>query len=208
MSQATVIFFNGASSAGKSSIIKALKIADTKRNWLSTGTDEIIQMSPSRCIGFEPTAKDGWLFKTEEDPDGNPVVKIQVGPFAWQMYLIGAQIAKSCATIGKYLLIDEILLEHYDKEILRIYQKALAGFDVYFVGIKCSLERMLEREKLRGNRSIGLARAQYLSVHQEPRFYDLEIDTTNATPFDCANQIIQLVENNPPKGFSKLGTVL
>lgn len=208
MSLGTVVFFNGASSSGKSSIVRALKIADNKRNWLSTGTDEIIQMSPGRCIGFDPSAKEGWFFKSRKDNDGNTLVEIEVGPFAWQMYLISAEIAKACATIGKYLLIDEVLLENYDKEILKIYTKTLADFDTYFVAIKCSLPAILEREKLRGNRSIGLARAQYQSVHKKPRFYDLEIDTTEATPFQCAKKVIEMVENTKPNSFKKLSELL
>ena len=48
---------------------------------------------------------------------------------------------------------------------------------------------MLEaRERQRGDRLIGLARWQFDRVHRDMR-YDLEIDTSIATPLECAEVI-------------------
>ncbi|MET1028591.1 MAG: hypothetical protein ABWY00_15595 [Dongiaceae bacterium] len=45
-----------------------------------------------------------------------------------------------------------------------------------------------ERERLRGDRMIGLARWQYERVHLGMA-YDLEVDATKASAVDCARLI-------------------
>ena len=48
---------------------------------------------------------------------------------------------------------------------------------------------MLEaRERARGDRLIGLARRQFARIHKDMR-YDFEVDTSLATPLDCAERI-------------------
>jgi chloramphenicol 3-O phosphotransferase len=63
--------------------------------------------------------------------------------------------------------------------------EALSSHSVYFIGVKCPLEELERREQARGDRQIGFARWQYDRVHQYGA-YDLEIDTFQSTPEDCA----------------------
>jgi chloramphenicol 3-O phosphotransferase len=46
-----------------------------------------------------------------------------------------------------------------------------------------------QREKARGDRPIGNARGQYALVHSF-RQYDLEVDTSLASPEECAQTIM------------------
>ena len=64
----------------------------------------------------------------------------------------------------------------------------LEGFEVRFVGIFAPLDELEARERERGDRIIGLARWQFDRVHKGVA-YDLEIDTTGATPMECAETI-------------------
>ena len=50
------------------------------------------------------------------------------------------------------------------------------------------LDVLETRERERGDRLIGLARWQFDRIHRGKR-YDLEIDTSNATPAECAETI-------------------
>jgi chloramphenicol 3-O phosphotransferase len=50
------------------------------------------------------------------------------------------------------------------------------------------LEVLEAREHQRGDRAIGLARWQYGRVHKDMR-YDLTVDTSTATPAECAERI-------------------
>ena len=68
------------------------------------------------------------------------------------------------------------------------YAGLLADFEVFWVGVYAPLDVLEARERQRGDRLIGLARWQYDRVH-EGMNYDLEIDTSIATPMECAKLI-------------------
>ena len=83
--------------------------------------------------------------------------------------------------------------------------KALKEEAVYFVGIFCPLETLLEHEKSRGNRSPGLAREQINRVHGPTRIYDIELNTSKKSSEICADKILSFIEQNPnPQAFKKL----
>jgi chloramphenicol 3-O phosphotransferase len=81
---------------------------------------------------------------------------------------------------------------------------ALAGYQVYFVGVKCPLEELNRRERARGDRQIGFAQWQYNRVHTYGP-YDLELDTHAHTPDECAEQLRKLLLSGPsPQAFPRL----
>lgn len=69
---------------------------------------------------------------------------------------------------------------------------ALSGRAVYVVGVRCDLDVLEARERQRGDRDIGLGRAQF--AHPEfSRSYDLLIDTTQQTADAGAEEIWSFV---------------
>ncbi len=68
------------------------------------------------------------------------------------------------------------------------YVTLLALFDLITVGVFAPLDVLEFRERQRGDRMIGLARWQYHRVHKDIT-YDLEVDTSEATPMECASFI-------------------
>jgi len=66
---------------------------------------------------------------------------------------------------------------------------------------------LARRERLRGDREPGLALAQHERVHAHGR-YDLECDTTHASPLDCALSIKAFLacasDRNEPRAFDEL----
>jgi chloramphenicol 3-O phosphotransferase len=66
---------------------------------------------------------------------------------------------------------------------------ALADHPVLVVGVRCPLEVVTHREVARGDRRIGLAAYQLPIVH-ENRSYDLEVDTSTRSPEECAAEIL------------------
>ena len=68
------------------------------------------------------------------------------------------------------------------------YRRLLAPYDLKMVGVFAPLDVIEAREAARGDRMIGMARWQFDEVHQGMR-YDLEVDSSAATPEDCAQQI-------------------
>jgi chloramphenicol 3-O phosphotransferase len=90
------------------------------------------------------------------------------------------------AAQGNDLIVDEVLLGETWTEYARLF----APFQVFLIGVHARLETLEAREKARGDRLIGLARWQFERVHKG-MVYDLELDTDDASPAECALAIKQ-----------------
>ena len=88
------------------------------------------------------------------------------------------------ARAGNNVIVDDVLVD----EDGSAYRFALAGLEVLWVGVMAPLDVIEAREKLRGDRDIGLARWQYPRVHRNMT-YDLTVDATRTTPAEIAHQI-------------------
>lgn len=76
--------------------------------------------------------------------------------------------------------------------------------DVLFVGVHCPLDELARRELARGDRPPGLAAHQYDLVHGHGD-YDLECDTSAASPRECAQRIKEFLPHRPsPTAFARL----
>ncbi len=75
---------------------------------------------------------------------------------------------------------------------------------VLFVGVTCSKEELIRREKLREDRQSGLAIAQYDIVYCLNE-YDIELNTETLRPNECANLILNFIRSNREySAFKKL----
>jgi chloramphenicol 3-O phosphotransferase len=177
---ATVILLNGVGSAGKSSIARALQTI-TAEPFLHVAMDAFLEMMPPRCWDHA----DGITFETVQQ-DGKPSVVIRSGPVADRVLRGMRQSIAAMAREGNNLIVDDVLLEDEMAE----YASLLAEVTFHAVGVFAPLEVLEAREREREDRMIGLARWQYDRVHHGKR-YDLELDTGNATPMECATLIKQ-----------------
>ena len=177
---ATVILLNGVGSAGKSSIAKALQTI-TAEPFLHVAMDAFLDMMPVRYWDHP----DGVTFETIQQ-DGKPSVVIHSGPVADRI-LRGMRLSVAAmARAGNNLIVDDVLIEN---EVVE-YTALLADCNFRTEGVYAPLDVLEARERERGDRLIGLARWQYDRVHQGMT-YDLEIDTSSATPEACALRIKQ-----------------
>jgi chloramphenicol 3-O phosphotransferase len=162
------IVLNGTSSAGKTSIAKAIQRqaptpvihaqADTffgMFDWPAIVTDEQKKECFSVCV---------------ENFHANLCI-LATNPFL--------------------LVVDHVFEQHAWFEAC---QKALQHKNTYFIGIHCPLAILEERELARGDRGIGIAKGQFDSVHLH-KPYSLELDSSVATPDECASAILQLILN-------------
>jgi chloramphenicol 3-O phosphotransferase len=84
----------------------------------------------------------------------------------------------------------------------------MADCEVVFVGVRCSTRELQRREGGRGDREAGLAAMQQHQVHAHG-IYDIECDTTEATPEDCAILINNfLARAQLPTAFDRLRALL
>jgi len=169
---------NGAGSAGKSAIAKALQTI-TREPFMHVAMDAFLDMLPEALWGHP----DGIIFETLQD-GGKPSVIIRSGPAAERLLRGMRHAIAAMARQGNNLIVDDVLLDGDNAA----YQAALAGLEVVRVGVFAPLEILEAREAARGDRMIGLARWQYDRVHKDMT-YDLEVDTSHQTAMECAEMI-------------------
>jgi chloramphenicol 3-O phosphotransferase len=165
---ARIIFLNGASSAGKTTLAKALqRQLDTP--FLHVSSDQLVGMLPPR-----------------RDPSG---------PFAWIDELRPCFFAgfhrciPALASAGNDLIVDHIIeLPAWRSDLTTL----LADFDVFLVGVHCNVDEIDRRERQRGDRRLGEGRT-HLELDAIHTFgpYDLEVDTTSTSPATLAAEIVK-----------------
>jgi len=173
-----IIVLNGNSSAGKSSVARALQTIAIEP-FLHVPIDAFLDMMPqSQCKG------PGGLVFTPGMEDGKPVCAITVGPAA-KRTLGGTRRAVATMTAaGNNLIVEDAISD----DDAASYAKALAAHHVSWVGVFAPLDVPEERERRRGACEVGLARWLFNRVHGGVG-YHLEIDTSGASAMECAAQI-------------------
>jgi chloramphenicol 3-O phosphotransferase len=174
-----ILILNGVGSVGKSSTARALQAMVTTP-FLYVAMDAFLDMLPKKLFG----QAEGLVFETVWD-QGKRCIVIRSGPLVEQAMRGMRHAVAAMAAQGNNLIVDEVMT-HGATE--REYRALLAPFDVRFVGLVAPLDVLEARERARGDREIGLARWQYDRVHRGIT-YDLEIDTTLATPSESACMI-------------------
>lgn len=170
-----IIYLNGPSSSGKTTLAHALQ-NEFDQPFLHIGIDRVIGMMPDKLNNWEgEPAPLGFSWKQSTDESGHPVNEIQAGPFANKMVQTLINIVLTIAKMGHYVIIDDV---SFGKDQVDIWKEALKKYNVLWIGMKAPLNTLEEREKERGNRMHGSARAQYFQVHKNVN-YDLEFDTSH-----------------------------
>ena len=181
-----VVILNGASSAGKTTLATAFcnQRAVVGDFWLLIGIDDFLAKLPTewKSAGSErgTFADDGIRFETT--PEG---ARVRVGRLGRQLLRAYQATVRASARVGLNVMVDEVVI---DKTSWDDWTSALRGLDVVWVGIRCAAEVAEERNKVRGDRFRGLARAQTVTVHQYP-VYDFEIDTTTQAPNEAVLEL-------------------
>ncbi len=166
-----VVLLNGAGSAGKSSIARALQaIAATPL--LHVQMDAFLDMLPL-AYRDRPGA---FAFEPGEE-GGRPSVAIRSGPLGERLMRGMRRAVAALAAAGNDLMVDDVMLG----DEMADYKALLAGFRVFTVGVFVPLDVLEAREAARGDRLVGLARWQVGRVHAG-RTYDIEIDGAALTP--------------------------
>jgi chloramphenicol 3-O phosphotransferase len=201
-----VILLNGTSSAGKTTLARAIQ-EESRRPYLLAGIDTFFAMVPDRWGGGRggPLSRDGFHYDTSEQ-DGRPVTIIRYGAAGRRMLRAMHASVAALTVAGNDLVVDEMLLA---PELLAGWLDALTGLDVLFVGVHCPLPVLESRERERGRRSRpGLARGHLRTVHEHGR-YDLEVDTSTAPAAELAATVLAHRESGPaPTAFTALRQAL
>lgn len=182
-----IILLNGISSAGKSSIARAIQDLSDKI-WIHLGIDTFIEMTHPKFSDFGDKASDGFLFTQSKNEEGQYVTEITVSPIGEKIVESIPETVALLSNKGLDIVIDECL---FDSDIKR-YKKIFNDRDICYVGVMCDLETLEKREKARGDRILGVARGMFDRVHNIE--YDFTVDTAKMDSISCAKKILEFVE--------------
>jgi chloramphenicol 3-O phosphotransferase len=179
-----IIFLNGTSSSGKSSIAEQLLLV-LDRPYFHLSVDAINSMrARERTLELGPA---------------------ELGAGRGRTRAGFHRAVAGMAQAGNDIVADHVLSEQWR---LLDCLAVLAGLDVVFVGVRCSAPELERRERARGDREPGQAAAQERQVHAHG-VYDIECDTTSTSPLDCALAIKDFLARCPaPGAFDRLRSAL
>jgi chloramphenicol 3-O phosphotransferase len=152
-----VIFLNGASSSGKSTLAKALQ-RTLPEPFLHVSSDHLV------ASGMLPDRREA------------------TGPFAWwdqvrpRFFAGFHRCLPAFAATGNGLIVEHVIeFANWRRDLARL----LAGLDVFLVGVHCDLAEIDRRERARGDRRLGEGRTHVETdlIHSFGA-YDFEVDTT------------------------------
>lgn len=167
------IYLNGTSSAGKTTLTRALQ-NHYEIPLLATGIDLLIrQMLPQKLFLSGGNEQD-FYWVQEVDSEGIEVPRLYYGERAQKAYLGLVAATVGILYSGNSVVIDDVA--NPGKWQVDLWRDALKEFPSLFVGVHCPLDVIEKREKDRGDRPLLSARGQYDIVHKDIE-YDLEVNT-------------------------------
>ena len=181
-----IIILNGAPRSGKTSIVQAIQ-ENFDGVWINLGVDVYEQATPPRYrpgIGLRPGG---------ERPDLEGLVP---GFYAALYESIAAH-----SRLGVNVVVDVGHHDAYSKPLdcLADCARRLAGLPVLLVGVRCPIEIIIERRAAsatgRGyvtgspDDPVPLPVRLWQEEVHRPGVYDLEVDTSQLSPAQCADTI-------------------
>ena len=172
-----VVLLHGTSSSGKTTVARAVQ-ALSEDPWLRLGIDAFWTAIDERWMEHGPRAGEGFVWLED--------ATIAPGPVGQRLAAGMRAAIAACARCGNNLLVDDVFI---DTGWLDAWRDELAGLEWLLVGIVAPLPVLEERERIRGNRIEGEARAQVNAIHVGID-YDLTLDTASQSPEECAHAIL------------------
>ena len=181
-----IIYLNGPSSAGKTTIALALQ-GRLPEPFLRLSLDSLIDAMPPHTNDWTGAGSaPGFSFQPLRDPGGATIYRVVAGPYGQRIAPAFRAMVVALARAGLDLIIDDIA---FGAAQFAPWREALRDFPTLWVGVTASPEALLARERQRGDRLVGSARDQLARVHDGVT-YDLMLDTTTISPEAATEQII------------------
>ncbi|MDF0667015.1 MAG: AAA family ATPase [Nitrospira sp.] len=162
-----VIYLNGTSSSGKTTITHKLQEL-LPRIYLNFSIDSILYTLPGSAL-FRMT-------------HGQEIFDLNYPQLVRSFNACVGRLAE----MGNFLVIDNAITSPEQATDLLA---RLEGFNVLLVGVHCSLDELSRRERNRQDRTIGEAAAQFHLVHRWFT-YDLEVDSSRKSASELAVEIM------------------
>lgn len=189
-----LILVNGPSSAGKTTLCRALQAA-IDHPYLVTGFDDFVFMAAPRYWRGADTARQGERdaftalgveMETTSPPGAPPCVTARFGPVFRGLLDAMAPAVRTLVEHGNAVIFDHVL---HDRTMYESWRAAAAGLDAFTVGVTCPLEILEARERARGDRVLGRARGLADVVHGFMD-YDVTVDTGALDTAACVSRLL------------------
>ncbi|MBQ6104443.1 MAG: AAA family ATPase [Lachnospiraceae bacterium] len=166
MDKGKIIFLNGVTSSGKTSIVEALQ--ERRDQFFYVVANDLFQ----EMVGEQYLEEDYWKYLSE-------------------VIIMMYHTAKLYSDLGKNVLIDGILVER--DEIKPHYEKLLEimkGSPLSIVEVYCPLDICRQRNIERGDRFESQSDEQAELMSKGIK-YTMRVDTSKNSPAECADQIVK-----------------
>jgi chloramphenicol 3-O phosphotransferase len=167
---ASVIILTGPSCAGKTSLARALQ---------SRLPFPAVHIEADRMFPALPGAHPRWDAEARHEA---VVLALHRSIAAW--------------AAGGFDLIADGSLPYGQPGLRSACLGVLAPFGMLLVGVRCAPAVLAERERTRADRQPGWAVRQSQDIHDGLQL-DAEVDTSAATPGDCARRVISQLRQHP-----------
>ena len=164
-----IIFLNGASSTGKTTLARALQ-ATLDEVYYHLSVDNFVSMIDEK--------------KLESD-----FIACITDAISIMHHTVRLFSDRGLNVIVDHVLEDSPALAFATPECVAL----LHDYPVLFVRVDCDLEELERREKERGDREPGQARGQLQYMHKQ-QIYDLQINTACQTTDQCVQAIMRMLD--------------
>jgi chloramphenicol 3-O phosphotransferase len=189
-----IILVNGPSSAGKTTLCRALQ-ASISHPYLCMAFDDFIFFSAPRYYrGADTEAQtetdefilQGAKLLTTSAPGESKSVTAVFGPVFRHIVDAMAPAVRTMVDLGNPVIFDHVL---HDRGMFESCQKSFGDLEVFAVGVVCPIDILEARERARGDRAIGRARGLADVVHSFCS-YDVVVDTGHSPVEACVAEIL------------------
>jgi len=187
-----VIFLNGVTSSGKTSIAEAMQnmAADAGKHFYIISNDMFHDLE-WHMMNTEFAEKE----KEAEKAAGKPEKSWYADKYMTESIVLMYHFAAAVAGQGRNIIIDgmffetETFIEEYGKSSYDVMRAALAGFDVFTVEVFCPLDECRRRNIARGDRRENQSQEQHEMMNTAVK-YDFSVDTSADGTEECARKIL------------------
>lgn len=196
----TVIILNGTSSAGKTTLARALQEA-LAEPYLCLGIDTFISMLPERYFSDELSSDSTITTFVAHTDSAGPWAELTLGTVERRVFRAMYSAVAALANRDINVIFDDVMTE---PAFLQEAVIALHGLRVLFVGVRCPLAVVEQRERERDDRFVGIARGLFDRVHAHGT-YDLEVETAQRSVEQCVESVLHALRCAPQQSvFQRL----
>lgn len=198
MTRGRLVVLNGGSSAGKTTLGRAMQDLLPECHML-LGIDAFWLALPPEQLNLSHVRPEYYAWRSEI-VGGLEYFVVEPGPRLDRAMYARYRAIKAYLDLGVHVIADDVV---WKREWLVDMVRLFEGYHATLVGVRVSDAEGARREIQRGDRHAGWNRGSARAAHAYAR-YDLEVDTTDAPPSALARDLVARLAACEPTAFAAL----